>query len=355
MPAAADLRVELAGLSLRNPVIAASSEFTMTEAGIMGCLDAGAGAVIAKSVNENPASAKQLDIADYVLLDDHHRAIEWSGASMDASLFNRSGLAQSTLDDWLAMLGRCEAHARDLDSYLIGSITVSAAEPAAAIARQMQGVVRCVELNLSAPHGREASTGAVRQLSTPEAVGDYTRIVRASTDCALIVKLTGQTDDVVALARAAHDGGADAVAMIGRFQGFVPDLETRAPVLSSYGAIGGRWALPVSCYWVSKAFSALPGTALIGTNGARDGDDVLRFLLSGASAVELASAVLIRGPVALTEAIAGISGYLTEHGIGSVRELIGAATQEVRSYAELVEGSSPATTSRPWGAVTPGE
>jgi dihydroorotate dehydrogenase subfamily 1 len=343
-----DLRVELAGLSLRNPVIAASSEFTMTEAGITACLDAGAGAVIAKSVNENPASAQQLDIADYVLLDEHHRATPWSTAAPDASLFNRSGLAQAPLPDWLAMLERCEAHAREVGSLVIGSITVSAAEPAAEIASQLQDVVRCIELNLSAPHGREVSTGAVRQLSTPDAVLDYTRTVRAAVDCPLIVKLTGQTDDVVALARAARDGGADVVAMIGRFQGFVPDLETRRPVLSSYGGIGGRWALPVSLYWVSKAHVALPETPLVGTNGARDGDDVLRFLLSGAAAVELASAVLMRGPAALRDAIAGVSDYLAQHRIPSVRDLIGAATREVRSYADLVRDSSPATQPWPW-------
>jgi dihydroorotate dehydrogenase len=216
----------------------------------------------------------------------------------------------------------------------------------------MQEVVRCVELNLSAPHGREATTGAVRQLATADAVLDYTRIVRASTDCPLIVKITGQTDDVVPLARAARDGGADAVAMIGRFQGFVPDLATRQPVLSSYAAIGGRWALPVSCYWVSKSFAALPGLPLVGTNGARDGDDVVRFLLSGATAVELASAVLMRGPVALREAIDRVCGYLTEHGIADVRDLIGAATREVRSYEELVTDSSPSTTSWPWDGFT---
>ena len=90
--------------------------------------------------------------------------------------------------------------------------------------------------------------------------------------------------------------GADAVTMIGRFQGSVPDLDTQRPVLGSWGAIGGSWALPLSLYLVSKSYLSLPaGYPIIGTNGVRDGDDVLRFLLSGATAVQLASAVMTRG------------------------------------------------------------
>lgn len=348
-----DLCVGLAGLTLRNPVIAASSEFTMTEGGIKACLDAGAGAVIAKSVNENPAAAKQLDIAEYVLLDEHHRMTPWSSPGPEDTLFNRSGLAQTSLDDWLAMLARCEEYARLRSSHVIGSITVSAAEPAAEIARRMQEVVRCVEINLSAPHGREAHTGAVRQLSSPDAVRHYTRTVRAAIDCPLIVKVTGQTDDVVALAHAARDGGADAVAMIGRFQGFVPDLKTRQPVMSSWAAIGGRWAMPVSMYWVSKSHIALPDVPIIGTNGARDGDDVLRFLLSGACAVEMASAVMLRGPVALSDALTGIADYLAVHGITRVQDLVGMAARATRTYQDLLEDAQPPTKPRPWDRYLP--
>lgn len=343
----ADLSTRLGPLSLANPVIAASSEFTMTERGIRACVDAGAGAVVAKSVNENPAAARQLDIARYALLDGDFAQRPWSSPQRGDSLFNQSGLAQVPLDDWLAMLDRCERYARTRDCRVIGSITVAEPGPAAEIARAMAEVTSAVEINLSAPHGREV-TGAVRQLSSAEAVGEYTAAVRAAVACPLIVKLTGQTTDVVALAQQALANGADAVSMIGRFQGFMPDLGTQRPVLGSWGAIGGSWTLPLSLYWVSKSHLALPaGFPIIGTNGARDGDDVLRFLLSGATAVQLASAVLTRGPGVLAQAVSRLHAYLDEHGIDRVGDLVGRAARAARSYAEL-DQTDPSERSRPW-------
>lgn len=330
----ASLQVDLGPLRLSNPVIAASNEYTMTEAGIRACVAAGAGAVVAKSINENPASGRQLSIAEYLLVDRDHTTRPWSAPDSSYSLFNQSGLVPTTLEDWLAMLERCEQYAQGLGSRLIGSITVAEPEPAGRLAAALAQVVTCVELNLSAPHGKDSS-GAVRQIGTPDGVAEYTRAVRAETDVPLIVKLTAQTVDVVELARAAVNAGADIVAMIGRFQGFLPDLETAEPLLGSVGAIGGGWALPVSLYWVRGCHLALPTVPVIGTNGARDGRDVLRFLLSGASAVEMASAVLISGPQVLGDAVATVRDYLTDHGLADVRELVGSTARAARTYAQL--------------------
>jgi dihydroorotate dehydrogenase len=205
-----DLSTTVAGLRLRNPVIAGSSEFTMTEEGIRACIDAGAGAVVAKSVNESPAAAKQLDIADYILLGSTLSPVEWSNATGAETLFNRSGLAQTTVDDWLTMLGRAQRHAAAVGSMVIGSITVSGVDAAAELARLMAEVVPAVEMNIGAPHGREVS--AVRQITDAEGVTQYVRTVRAATDVPLIVKLPGQSSDILGMAKAAADNGADAVA-----------------------------------------------------------------------------------------------------------------------------------------------
>lgn len=342
------LSVDLGPLRLSNPVIAGSSELTITEAGITACVDAGAAAVVAKSINEDPGAARQLDIADYLLVGSDHRPRSWARPDLTDSLLNRSGLAQSSLEEWVAMLGRCEDYARAHSSMVVGSVTVSAPAPAAEIARRMAEVVRCVELNLSAPHGRESSTGAVRQVGSPDGVASYTRAVRAAVDCPLIVKLTAQTADVVALATAARDAGADVVALIGRFQGFLPDVDTGEPLLGSAAAIGGGWALPISLYWVSKCHVARPDVPLVGTNGARTGDDVVRFLLSGASAVEMVSALLMRGPVALSDAVADVATYLRRRGFSDVRDLVGEATRKARTYSQLMAERDGRPPTFPW-------
>jgi dihydroorotate dehydrogenase (NAD+) catalytic subunit len=340
-----DLSVSVAGLRLKNPVIAAASEFTMTEAGIRGCLDAGAAAVVAKSVNESAAAASQLDTAEYTLLRADWSLSSWDVPSTEDTLFNRSGLAQVKLDDWLQTLRRIDDDARSHDAHVIGSVTVAQAGPAAEIAGRMATAVRCIELNLGTPHARLAAKDALSRPSTAALVEDYTKRARAAIGKAgLIVKL-GSEGDVVEQAKAAFAGGADAVAMIGRYQGFIPDVDSWEPILGTAAAIGGGWSLPLSLFWVSACRKALgPNAPLIGTNGARSGLDVVRFLLSGAWAVEMASAVLMRGPAALTAAIREVERYAAGRGIASLEELIGAAADRALPYSEL----EPRPQRRPW-------
>jgi hypothetical protein len=125
------------------------------------------------------------------------------------------------------------------------------------------------------------------------------------------------------------------VVLIGRFPGFMPDLDTWEPFLGSHGAIGGSWAIPVSLYWVSKCVGRLAGTPVIGTNGARDGGDVVRFLLSGARAVELASAPLMHGPGILGQVVAEVDEYLTARGVRALDEVVGATARRALSYDDV--------------------
>ena len=331
-----DLSIDLGKIRLKNPLICASSEVTMTREGIRAAIDAGAGAVVAKSVNESPQAARQLSTADYVLLDDGWKIVPWdSPHRRNASLFCRSGLAQMPLDQWLKMLAELDQYAQSKDSIVAGSITVAQAAPAAEIAAKMQAAgLRWIELNLSAPHGREAS--AVTQVTAADAVRDYVRRVRQEVTVPLAVKLTAQADDPLALARIAVDEGADMLVLTGRVQGFMPDIETQKPILGSWGAIGGAWALPASLYWVSKCRRNVSREIpIIGTNGARSADDVLRFLLSGARAVEVASVVMTHGPRIFAEMISGLERYCERKAVREVEELVGKAADETLSYGEL--------------------
>lgn len=346
-----DLRTRVAGLEFKNPVWAGSCEITMSPSGIRACIDAGAGAVVAKSINESPDAAAQLDLADYVLLDDSGAAIPWqrAGEMTAGSFFCRSGLARGSLDDWLTLLADADGYARQHGSYVIGSVTVAAPEPAAEIVERMSEAVRCVEVNLSAIHSREARAGAILLADDPEDVGRITATVRASTDLPLLIKLTGQTVDVPALARAAIDNGADAVTMIGRAPAFVPDLETLQPVLGTRGAIGGRWALPTAMYWVATSRAALGrDVPIVGTNGARTGGDVLRFMLSGASAVEVATVLFTHGPAVLDELLTSLAGHVEASGSETVGELIGRAADRASDYAQIRRAPGPTHDRWPW-------
>jgi dihydroorotate dehydrogenase (NAD+) catalytic subunit len=305
-------------------VIAGSCEATASEAGIRACLDAGAAVVVAKSVNESAAARAQLRAAEYAVLDERLRARPLGPSERTDSLFCRSGLVDVDLDEWVELLARLDREAAARDAYVVPSLIVADVDEAARTARAFeQAGVRWLELNVGAPHADEASPGAL-------ATGvDLVARVRDAIGLPLTVKL--RAGDSVADALAA---GADAVCLATRAMGFVPDLETRRPVLGTFAAVGGAWALPVTLHAVAKAHLAHPEASIVGTNGARDGDDVARFLLAGASAVAMASAVITDGAGVLAEALSRFGSYCAEQGV-SARDLIGEAARHVRSYEEV--------------------
>lgn len=322
--------VEVGGLATANPVWVGSSELTMTLEGITACVDAGAGAVVAKSVNESAAAREQLAIADYAFVSAGGEVRPPGTGRPGDGLLNRSGLAAVDLDDWLAMLASAVSHGAARGCPVLGSITLGDPAAAARIGRALASVVPAVELNIGAPHGREAR--AVRQLTEVDGVADAVRTVRAAVDVPLFVKLPGQASDVVALARAARSAGADAVGLVGRYPGFLPDLEGGS-VLGSWGAWSSPGCLPMSLYWVGKAFQRLD-VPLIGTNGARTATDVRRFLAAGARAVEVVTALWIGGPAVLRELVDGVSGVPDD--------FVGSALAGTREYADIPPLPSPA-------------
>jgi len=319
----ADLSTTVAGLELKNPVFAGSSEATATPDQIRTCLQAGAAAVVAKSVNESPAAHANLRAAEYVLLDDSFRPRPLGPAHRTDSLFCRSGLLDVEIDEWAETLAMLDREAATQDAYVVPSLIVADPGRAVEAASTLERAgLRWLELNVGAPHASEAAEGIGTGV-------ELVRRIREAVSLPLTVKLAGE--DSVADALAA---GADAVCVATRAMGFVPDLATKRPVLGTFAAIGGAWALPLTAYRVAKAHAAHPGASIVATNGARDGLDVARLLLAGASAVALASAALTDGPAALARAVEELAGYCDQQG-ASVRELIGEAARHVQTYEEV--------------------
>jgi dihydroorotate dehydrogenase subfamily 1 len=319
-----DLAVTLGPLRLRNPVICGSGEHVATLEGLRAAVDAGAAAVVGKSANESEAARRQADATACVVLDD------------GASLLNRSGLVQQPWEEWLATLAEGDEHARRHDSWVVASVIPGDTGELGRLAADVEAAgLRWIELNLSAPHAGEAVPGAaIERPAAAERAAELTAIVRGAVSIPVSVKLGIEHHDVAALAGAVRSAGADAVVMAGRHMGFLPDPETRRPVLGSFGGYSGPWALPLTCRWLAKTRQALgPDVPLVGTNGARGGEDVARFLLAGASAVQVASSVIAEGFGALSRMVEELSGYLGEQG-RDAREIVGEAADAVMTYEE---------------------
>ena len=318
------LTTRIGTLILPNPVICGSGEPVMTEAGIRAALAAGAAGVIAKSVNERPEAAAQLDLADYITLN-------VDGAR---SMFNRSGLTFRDTGEWFRAIAAIDREAAQTGRFVAASIVLAGVEGAVAIATMARDAgLRVFELNVGAPHAAAASPGAIAQETDTDRLRELVaRVRRATEGMALWVKLTGLSSNLPALAVAARQGGADAVCMMGRFMAMVPDLDTFAPVLGTSAAYGGGWALPIVCRFLALSRRAVgPEFPLIGTNGVRSGADVARMALAGASAIEALSVVMHEGFGAITRMIAELDEFLAAREL-DFTALIGQAADRLSAY-----------------------
>lgn len=322
-------------LALVNPVICGSGEHVMTAAGIRAALAAGAAGVVAKSLNESPIAARQLDIADYALIRPNHTLAAWETSEQNLSLFCRSGLAQTTPEAWFALLGELDREAMATNRFVAASVIPADLDAAVELARRADAAgIRVLELNIGSPQSLEAAPGTILLESDEARLKHVVGRVRSAFGGQLWVKLPGLGTNLPELGRAAREGGADAVGMVGRFMAMLPDVETLAPALGTSAGYSGGWALPITCRWLAVTRQvAGRDMPLIGTNGARSGLDVARFMLAGASAAELTSVVLQSGFAALTDIIAELDAYLARKGL-SATELVGRAADALRTYQE---------------------
>ena len=324
-------------LVCRSPVLCGSGEHVMTLDGVRAALAQGVGGVIAKSINESEAAARQIDRADYVRIDARLRQTGWASKATGTSLFCRSGLGGHDPAEWFAALAEIDREAARHDQFVAASIVLGDANAAVELCTAADTAgLRVLELNLGAPHGSEARLGSIVIETDPARAAAIVERARAAFSGQLWIKLTGLSSDLVPLAIASRRAGADAVGLMGRFMGMLPDLDTLRPVLNTPAAYGGNWALPITCRWLALARRADRAMPLIGTNGARDGLDVARMMLAGAFAVQMTSAVIEHGFGALGEAVATLERWLAERGL-TAAEIVGVAADALQSYGDQPE------------------
>src|SRR3569623_2090987 len=330
------LKTSVGRTELKNPVIAGSAEHLIDADGVRRARRAGVGAVVVKSINETERGRDQIQRAEYMLFDADWREIPWAAdAPASAFMATRSGLTPQTFEAWLEQTVALDREARVMDSYAIASLIVADLATAVAMAKQVeQAGVRVLELNIGTPYASQAR-GVVSTELEPERVPAIVSTVRAAIKMPLWVKITGQSERVPDLAAAAFAGGGEAVVMAGRLLGLIPDVETLKPHLGTTLGVGGAWNLPLTCHWlpVSRQLAG-KDKPLIGINGARTGLDVARMMLAGASAVELASQVMLRGSPVLSDALAELGAYLARKGMNAA-DLIGVAADQRKTFPEM--------------------
>ena len=184
-----------------------------------------------------------------------------------------------------------------------------------------QPQVGWLEVNVSCPnvHGGGMSFG-----TQPEAAAEVTRAVKAVTKQPVIIKLSPNVTDIVSIAKACEDAGADGISLINTMLGMRIDLKRRKPVIANtMGGFSGPAIFPVAVrmvYQVSQAVS-IP---VVGIGGVQSAEDVLEMMLAGATAVEVGAANLVN-PFASLDIVNGLPAAMEKYGINDLNEIIGGA------------------------------
>jgi dihydroorotate dehydrogenase (NAD+) catalytic subunit len=177
-----------------------------------------------------------------------------------------------------------------------------------------------VELNLSCPHVKGAGYDVGRN---PKIISKVVGGVKDAVDKPVFAKLTPNVSDIVELAEAAVEAGADALTAINTVRAMAIDVETTRPILANkIGGLSGQAIKPIAVRCVYELHRALD-VPIIGCGGIASWRDAVEFILAGASAVQIGTAVALKGLDVFRLVADGIESYLERKGYGSVREIVG--------------------------------
>ncbi len=266
-----DLRVQLGPLSLKNPLVALSGTFGFgSDYGDMLPPET-FGAVIVKGTSLQPWSGNPPP-----------RIVETSSGMLNAIGLENPGV-QEVIEVHLPPLLRC-------DTAAIVNVVGKTVSEYVAVARELDGIegLSALELNISCPN---VAAGGMSFGVCPDTASELVSSVRAVTDLPLLVKLTPNVTDIAGLARAVEEAGADVISLINTLAGMEIDVEAQRPVLGNvFGGLSGPAIRPVALRCVWQVYEAVQ-IPVLGLGGAGSFRDVIAFMLAGASAVGLGTAL----------------------------------------------------------------
>jgi dihydroorotate dehydrogenase (NAD+) catalytic subunit len=299
-----ELGIELAGLKLRNPTILASGILGETGKTLSRVIDTGAGAVTTKSIGLEPRPGH-----------DNPTIVE-----LDCGLLNAMGLPNPGIDKYTSELETVV----DSGVPVLGSIFGKSAEEFAKLGGLIATAgVHALELNLSCPHaeGYGAELG-----SAPERVQEITVAVKSAVSIPVFVKLTPNTSDIVSLGRAAVAGGCDGLVAINTVKGMAINADVARPILSNkFGGYSGPGIKPIGLRCVYQLAGADLGVPIIGVGGVTNGKDIAEYLMAGASAVQVGTAVYYHGISVFEKMVLELETFMQDNGYNSVKDMVGLA------------------------------
>ncbi len=298
-----DMTVNLAGIPLRNPVMTASGTFGYGEEFAEYVDMESIGAFVTKGLSLKPRAGNPTP-----------RIVETPGG-----MLNAIGLQNVGID---AFIAKKVPYLRSVNTPAIANFFGSTVDEYAEMARRLDEVaeVAGLEVNISCPNVKQ---GGIVFGTDPACAALVVSACRAATKKPLIVKLSPNVTDVVVMAKACEDAGADALSLINTLTGMAIDLNRRRPVLANItGGFSGPAIKPIALrmVWQVARSVKLP---IVGIGGIMNATDALEFMLAGATAVQVGTASFIN-PGAAQKIAEDMEAWLIANNIADIKSLIGA-------------------------------
>ena len=294
-------RVNLAGIEMKNPVTVASGTFGYGREFSQFFDLSKLGGIITKGTSLKPKSGNKPP-----------RVCETSSGMLNSIGLQNPGVEYFAQND-LPFL-------KKFDTAIIVNACGSSVDEYVELCKILNTLdIDGVELNLSCPNVKE---GCMAFGNTYEGVKEVTSQVRKVLDKPLIVKLTPNVTDIVSIAKAVEDAGADGVSLINTLLGMKIDIDKRKPALANKtGGLSGPAIKPVAVRMVYQVAKAV-NIPILGMGGIVNGEDAIEFMLAGATAVSIGAGNFI-DPYTSIKTIEGIEEYMKKYNVNDINEIIG--------------------------------
>jgi len=320
-----DLKTQYVGLDLTSPLIVASAGITETVERMRKCEEHGAGAVVMKSYFEEEVSRKSPTPRFVVLRHD-------MGKDKTFTLMSYEQASEWDIHRYAEEVTRAKD---ELTIKIIPSLNCITDEGWVEGAKILTDAgADAIELNTSCPHGSITFRGK----AVEETICDTVEEVRQATALPLVAKISPMLTSPMTLVKMLEGIGVNGVTIFNRMTALEIDVEEEAPIMHrGYAGHGGPWAIQYPLRWISQIRPEVK-LDIAGSGGVATGEDVVKYFLAGATAVQTCTAVVMNGYEVLRELLDGLTAWMERKGYGTIDEFRGKVNPQILGTFEIDRG-----------------
>ncbi|MDO4393130.1 MAG: 4Fe-4S binding protein [Bacillota bacterium] len=305
------LKTEFMGLQLKNPIVVAAGPWSHDGHSMLKSIEAGAAAVVTESV----VSDTLYDVRPYIACD-----------SMGAQ--NIRMYSDIQVEEWEKEIDLVN----EAGGVVIGSVSAQTPSELGYLANKLEKFgCSAIELSVSNPAMEALEVVA----SHADVIFDMTREVVSAVDIPVTVKLSQNTTNISKVAKAVKAAGGSGVSAINSVRGIIGvDLENAVPALNTYGGISGEYIRPMGLASVATIAQSVD-IPVCGVGGISSGRNALEYIMLGASAVQVGTAVMTDGYEVISDILEDMTDWMNKHGYDSLDQIRGKALSNMKSFDEM--------------------